>query len=120
MNDTERPGFEYTLNRTPTTTSSKAIASLIFGIIGWILLPYIGSIVAIYYGHKAKGEIRDSDGTLTGNGLATVGLVLGYSQLVIGVLAICIIIAITMSGPVIEDVFREIEGTVQAWPTPTP
>jgi hypothetical protein len=103
-----------------TKTSGNAIASLISGIIGWILLPYIGALIAVYTGRKAKREIRESEGTLTGNGIATVGLVLGYSQLVVGVVAICIIIALTMSGPIIEDIFREIEGTVQAWPTPTP
>ncbi len=54
------------------------------GILGWIFLPVVGEIIAIITGHLAKREIRQSDGLLGGNGLATAGLVLGYANLLVG------------------------------------
>lgn len=60
------------------TTSGLAVASLIMGILGWFMLPLIGNVLAIIFGHMAKNEIARSGGRLTGDGLATVGLILGY------------------------------------------
>jgi len=70
-------------------TSTLAIVSLVSGIVSWFLLPLIGSIVAVITGHMAKREIRESLGKLSGDGLATAGLVLGYLQLALIVLGIC-------------------------------
>ncbi|MCR4405728.1 MAG: DUF4190 domain-containing protein [Anaerolineae bacterium] len=60
------------------TTSGLAAASLIMGVLGWFMLPLVGNVLAIIFGHMAKNEIARSGGRLTGDGLATVGLVLGY------------------------------------------
>jgi hypothetical protein len=62
-------------------TSGMATASLIMGILGWTLLPLLGSLIAIVTGHMAKSEIRNSMGQIGGDGLATAGLVLGYLSL---------------------------------------
>lgn len=70
-------------------SSTMAVVSLISGIISWFLLPVIGGIVAVITGHMAKREIRESMGRLTGDGLATAGLVLGYLNLGVTVLSIC-------------------------------
>jgi hypothetical protein len=70
-------------------TSTLALVSLISGIISWFLIPVIGPIVAIITGHMAKREIRESAGRLTGDGLATAGLVLGYLQIALLACAIC-------------------------------
>ena len=70
-----------------TKTSGKAIASLILSIV-WIY--GIGSILAIIFGHIARSEIKNSDGRLTGGGLALAGLIIGYLALgivVVGLLA---------------------------------
>lgn len=69
-------------------TSSLAIASLVFGVLGWSLLPMLGSIAAILCGHMARSEIRRAAGALEGDGLAVVGLVLGYAAIALGVLAL--------------------------------
>ena len=74
-------------------TSVSAVVSLIFVILGWTLLPFIGSLVAIVSGHMARSQIRQANGALDGDGLAVAGLVMGY--LVIG-LAILSIIAIVL------------------------
>ncbi len=72
----------------PRQTSTLAIISLVAGILGWTLLPFLGSIGAIIFGHLARGEIRRSNGQLDGDGLAITGLVLGWVNVVIAVLAI--------------------------------
>ncbi|WP_347262161.1 DUF4190 domain-containing protein [Rudaea sp.] len=67
-----------------TPTNPTAIASLVFGILSWIAIPFIGALVAIVCGHLARGEIRRAPpGTLQGDGLAVGGLILGYLHIVI-------------------------------------
>jgi hypothetical protein len=72
--------------------STLAIISLIAGIAGWFLLPIIAPIAAVITGHMAKSEIKKSNGMVTGNGMATAGLVLGYIQLGLAVCG-CIVYA---------------------------
>ncbi|MCG2739619.1 MAG: DUF4190 domain-containing protein [Syntrophaceae bacterium] len=78
------------------TRSTMAIVSLISGILGWTLLPFLGSIVAVITGHKAKKEIRDSMGQLGDAGMATAGLVLGYIGLAL-VLCVCAAVVAVMA-----------------------
>ncbi len=78
------------------TRSTMAIVSLISGILGWTLLPFLGSIAAIIAGHKAKKEIRDSMGQLGDVGMATAGLVMGYISLVL-VLCVCAAVVAVMA-----------------------
>lgn len=62
-------------------TSGTATASLIFGIVGLcggFLLLAVPNITAVVLGHMAAKEIRESNGRIGGQGLATAGLVLGY------------------------------------------
>jgi len=69
-------------------TSALAIVSLVAGILGWTLLPWLGSLAAVITGHMARAEIRRSPETLDGDGLAVAGLVLGWAMIIISVLAI--------------------------------
>ncbi len=57
------------------------MASLVLGILGWTLIPTIGSIAAIITGHMAKNEIKESMEDLGGDGMATAGLILGYANI---------------------------------------
>lgn len=68
-------------------TSPKAILSLVFGI---FIFFFPLSLAAVILGHLSLSEIRRSAGRVTGEGLATAGLVLGY----IGVAAIPIMLII--------------------------
>jgi hypothetical protein len=56
-------------------TNGFAIASLVVGLLwmGWI-----GSVLAIVFGHVALSEIHRSGGTQSGRGIAIAGLVVGY------------------------------------------
>lgn len=76
----------------PRQTSGLAITSLVSGILGWTLLPLIGSLVAILTGHMARGEIRRSNGQLDGDGLAVAGLVLGWISIGLMVLAVLLVV----------------------------
>jgi hypothetical protein len=77
---------------TPTETNALAIVSLVFGIIGWTLMPLIGNLVAIICGHIARSQIRQSHGAQQGDGLALAGLILGYLGLLLGVLVVMLVI----------------------------
>ena len=72
--------------------STLAIVSLVAAIAGWSFLPVIGGVIAIITGHLAKNEIRESEGRLRGDGLATAGLVIGYAC--VGIFAVILMTAI--------------------------
>ncbi len=59
-------------------TSNAAIVSLVFGLLGWLILPLIGALVAVITGHIARGDIKRANGQMEGDGMAIAGLVLGY------------------------------------------
>ena len=75
-------------------TSGKAIASLVLGLV-WVY--GITSILAIIFAAIARKEIRESNGWVTGGGMATAGLVLGIVGVVGAVLFIVFFIAIGAS-----------------------
>jgi len=86
--------------------SSLAMISMIAGIVGWVMAPLIGSLVAIITGHMAKREIRESVGQLGGDGMATAGLVLGYLQIIPSILCICavvVMLAMGVSIPILDS-----------------
>ena len=59
-------------------TSNLAVASLVSGIAGLVLLPIVGGILAIILGYMARREIRDRPDGVSGDGLALAGIVLGW------------------------------------------
>jgi hypothetical protein len=85
-----------------------AIVSLVAGIASWVILPFIAAIVAVITGNMAKKEIRESGGTVSGEGLAKAGVILGYVNLGLAVLGICLVITLVLLGPAIGEVFSDI------------
>ena len=75
-----------------TRTSTMAIISLVGGITGISVLPLLGSLAAIIFGHIAKSEIKKSGGMVTGNGMATAGLIMGYVEIGLGLCALCVFV----------------------------
>jgi hypothetical protein len=69
-------------------TNGLAVASLVAGVmwIGWL-----GSFLAVIFGHIALGQIARSGGRQQGNGLAIGGLVLGY----LGVATLTLVLLVT-------------------------
>lgn len=76
-------------------TSTLAVVSLVFGIVCWVALPFIGAIVAIICGHAARREIRNAlPGSIQGDGISLAGLILGWVQIVFFILVIIAILLI--------------------------
>lgn len=74
----------------PTETSGWAIFSLIAGVLAWLGVFGLGGIAAVIAGHIAKSQIRNSAGRVSGDGMATIGLVLGYVNIAIVVIGLCL------------------------------
>ncbi len=70
-------------NYYPRQTCGKATASLVCSIIGLLCCQFC-SILGIVFGFLAKGEIKNSNGQLEGNTMATVGIVLGILGVIWG------------------------------------
>lgn len=69
-------------------TSVAAVLSLLFGVLAWVMLPFLGAVIAVICGHAARAEIRRSQGTLEGDGMALAGLVLGWLHLLLVLLGV--------------------------------
>jgi type IV pilus assembly protein PilA len=86
------PGSDYGTFATPysgpTETSGTAIGSLICGFLCFF---FPSAVIAIILGHLSLSDIRKSGGRLTGSGMATAGLVLGYMG--IAVIPVVLIVA---------------------------
>jgi hypothetical protein len=73
--------------------STMATFSLIAGILGFMGLPIIASIVAIWTGYSARKETRAVPPTASGDGMATAGIVMGWIQIGLAAVAICCFVA---------------------------
>ena len=95
-------------------TSGLAIASLVCGISACDILPiFFNAIAAVITGHMAKKEINASNGTITGGGMATAGLILGWIQVALFILAIVVIAVLAISAPSLNNIFNQISSTLQ-------
>jgi len=70
-------------------TSTLAIISLVAAILGFTMLPIIGSIVAIVTGYSARKETRAVPALVGGDGLATAGIIMGWIQVGLAVVGTC-------------------------------
>jgi len=89
------PALTDTKREPPTQepeTSGWAIASLVLGMMSFACFCFTG-VPAIVCGHSARKEIRRAKGQVTGSGLATAGLILGYLMCSVSLLGIIAYIA---------------------------
>jgi hypothetical protein len=71
----------------PPKTSGKAIASLVLGILGIVTCGcLIFSILGIVFGVLAKKDIRESNGGVTGAGMAQAGFITGIVGIALAVI----------------------------------
>jgi hypothetical protein len=78
------------------TSSGKAVAALVLGILGLVSCGPLAAIPAIFVGRSARREIDASGGMLTGRGLASAGVVLGWIEvglMVLGALVVALVFA---------------------------
>src|SRR3954468_23872617 len=73
-------------------TNGKAVASLVLGIAGWLVAPFILSVLGIIFGAMARKEIAQNP-SIGGKGMANWGFWLSITGLVAWVILIAILIA---------------------------
>jgi hypothetical protein len=95
-------------------TSGKAVVSLVFGILAFVLFPIslVCTVVALATGYPAKKEIDGSNGYLTGRGMAQAGIILGWVSVGLVVVPVCIITILALLGPAIGSVFSGITESI--------
>ena len=94
----QQPYGSYPPPQPPAESSTLAVISLISGILGWLGLFGLGGLVAVITGHIAMSNIKASYGRITGGGMAKAGLILGYANIAITLIGICIGIILPLLG----------------------
>jgi hypothetical protein len=84
--------------QTGPTSSGKATAALVLGIIGLVFCPLICSVLALVFGYQARNEIDGSGGRISGRGSATAGIVLGWVGVVICALFLILVVIGLLAG----------------------
>lgn len=79
----------------PGPINGMAIASLVSGIANFVFLPGIAAVLAVIFGHMARGQIRRTGES--GNGMAIAGLVLGYVGIALAVLGLLAVIIVVIA-----------------------
>lgn len=77
------PGVQGSVYAVPAATCQLAVWSLGLAILGIICCGLFTGIPAVICGHKARADIRNSQGALGGDGMAVAGLILGYIGIVV-------------------------------------
>jgi hypothetical protein len=78
-------------------TNTMAVMSLVAGVAGYVLPhPFIAGLIAIYAGHTARKQIRQTGEA--GASLALIGLILGYVHLALSILLLVILILVVVVG----------------------
>ncbi len=107
---------------TPTyqqqSTNGMAIASLVLGIVGIVSVcfycfGFIPALLAVIFGHIARGQIRRMGGQ--GDGMALAGLIMGYIIMGLAVLVMVFFLVVAIIGGV-----QSSSNTTFTPATPTP
>ena len=88
-----RPAVVQTVPRTPPVAIWSLILAVLSFTCGWLF----AAIPAVICGYIARAKIRKPGGALGGRGIATVGLILGYIALVLGIMGIPLLISMIQS-----------------------
>lgn len=82
------------------------VAALVFGIVQFVCLPVIASILAIVFG--ILGRKKAKQGLATNGGMATAGLILGIVGLALTVISLIVMVALGIG------LFNKVNETVDA------
>ena len=80
------------------SSSGKATAALVLGILGLVFCPLVCSVLALVFGYQSRNEIDGSGGRISGRGSATAGIVLGWIGVVICALFLILIVIGVLAG----------------------
>ncbi|SIT76132.1 DUF4190 domain-containing protein [Microbacterium sp. RU33B] len=81
---------------TAPKTNTLAIVSLVAAISAWVILPFIGSVVAVITGHMSLKQLKTSGEG--GRGLALAGTIVGWVGVGFVVLMLAIFVPIIIYG----------------------
>jgi Domain of unknown function (DUF4190) len=101
--------------------NTLAVVSMWSGIAGLVIIPLLGSLVAVITGHMGKRQIKERQGAEAGEGMATAGLVTGY--LGIAFWGLLLVLGILIAGWFFENApefIDELERLNISPPPPTP
>ena len=82
----------------PPPTHPRAVTSLVLGILSLVLCGFFTGIPAIILGRRAQEDIRASNGTLGGDGLALAGIITGAISVVVTGLATLLVVVVFIFG----------------------
>jgi len=92
------PSYPYVAGDSDTTipgaqrTNGMAIASLVCSLVA-ILLGGIPAILGIIFGFVARSQIRKSNGSQKGDGMALSGIIIGFVFVALGLILVGIVLA---------------------------
>lgn len=98
------PGYAYDAYARPYAapparrTCTDATISLVAGAAAWVFVPFLGAVIAVIFGMRARRQIRAAGGTLDGDGMALVGLILGWAQLALTVALTVLLLLVVAFG----------------------
>jgi ABC-type Fe3+ transport system permease subunit len=78
-------------------THGSATTALVLGILSFVVCGLLG-IPAYIIGKRAEREVRASQGTLSGEGLAKAGWILGLVAMILTVLALLLVVGLFALG----------------------
>lgn len=81
---------------TVAAQDGKAIAALVMAIVSWVMLPFIGAVVALFLAGAARRDIDASGGRLGGAGLVTAAKVVAWANIALCLLAVVAVVAFFM------------------------
>ena len=84
-------GTPYGYTQVPKN-NGLAIAAMVCSFFFWIY--GLGAILGIVFGFIARSQIKQSNGTQRGEGMALAGIIIGFAGIVIGIVLIIIIVAV--------------------------
>ncbi len=70
-----------------------SIVSLTMSLMGFSLLPFVGSIAGLITGYISRKEIHESPERYEGEGLAKAGIILGWLGVILPILIFAVAIA---------------------------
>jgi hypothetical protein len=92
----------------PTSpTSGKATTSLILGVLSLFLCGFFTGIPAIFVGLSARKEIRESNGAVSGEGIALGGIITGVLGTLWTLIAGGILVALIVFGAQVANDYND-------------
>lgn len=97
-------------------TSGHAITALVFAVLGWLVLPILGPVIALVYASRARRQV-ERDPSMHGEGLITAARTISLVQLVLLLFAVVVGLAFGIAYSVRSDEAAPSREPAQISPT---